>query len=242
MSQKVTLFATISSAQALALGALLKGASVTSAAKEAGVARETVSRWVHHDPAFAAELQNARAELALQTRCALEALGMRAVGVLVEAMQNQFMHPWRFRAACALLKMIGADKAETMPSITAEEVQLAFQEREAALQERQSKLKAAEAMSTRPIDVADDAESASAEPVPAAAEKTAPGGNGEDTTPATDLTEQAEPAAVPSTSRGSERAGGKPDGNGTLSHDAISIYLKGARDRTKQKESSGRLC
>jgi hypothetical protein len=128
MSQNVTLLATISATQTLALEALLKGASVTKTANEAGVARKTVSRWVHHDPAFHAEKQNARAEMALQTRCALEALGMRAVGVLVEAMQNQFMHPWRFRAACALLKMIGADKAETMPSTTAEEVQLAFRE------------------------------------------------------------------------------------------------------------------
>ncbi len=85
MSQNVTLSTMISPAQALALGALVSGGSITKAAKEAGVARETVSRWVHHDPVFLAELQNVRSELALQTRCALEALGMRAVAVLADA-------------------------------------------------------------------------------------------------------------------------------------------------------------
>jgi hypothetical protein len=209
MSQNVTLLATISTTQALALEALLKGASITNAAKEAGVARETVSRWVHHDPDFSAELQNARAELALQTRCALEALGMRAVGVLVEAMQNQFMHPWRFRAACALLKLIGADKAQTMPSTTAEEVQLAFQEREAVLQARQSKLKANEARNTQPMEVKE---------------------------PAPDSTEQAARAAVSSAASGSEPAGGKPNGDGGLRQALINTLLKSVADRGKQAE------
>jgi hypothetical protein len=75
MSQNVTL-STISPAQLPALQALVSGGSITTAAKEAGVARETVSRWVHRDPVFLAELQNVRAELAIQTRCTLEALGM----------------------------------------------------------------------------------------------------------------------------------------------------------------------
>ena len=118
---------------ALALQALVSGGSITKAATEAGVARETVSRWVHHDPVFLAQLQNVRAELAIQTRCALEALGMQAVGVLANAVQNQFVKPWRLKAACAVLKMIGADRAETMPSTTAQEVHVRFQEREAEL-------------------------------------------------------------------------------------------------------------
>ena len=80
MSQNVTLSTTFSPAQWLALQALVSGGSITTAASEAGVARETVSRWVHHDPVFLAEVQNVRAELAIQTRCALEALGMQAVG------------------------------------------------------------------------------------------------------------------------------------------------------------------
>ena len=158
MSQNVTLSTTISPAQSLALEVLVSGGTITKAAKEAGVARETVSRWVHHDPAFLAELQNIRAEMAIQTRCSLESLGMRAVGVLSDAIENQFVKPSRLKAACALLKMIGADRAETMASTTAEEVHVRLQEREAELQERQGKLGASEAMNSRSLEVADDPE------------------------------------------------------------------------------------
>ena len=80
MSQNVTLSTTISPAQALALDALVSGGSITKAATEAGVARETVSRWVHHDPVFLAQLQNVRAELAIQTRCALRRSACRPSG------------------------------------------------------------------------------------------------------------------------------------------------------------------
>jgi transposase len=44
--------------------ALASGSTVTEAAERAGVARETVSRWVQRDPEFIAELQNRRAEMA----------------------------------------------------------------------------------------------------------------------------------------------------------------------------------
>jgi hypothetical protein len=111
MSQNVTLSTAISPAQWLALLALVSRGSITKAAKEAGMARETVSRWVHDEPVFLAEVQNVRAELALQTRCALEALGMQAVGFLAEAVQDQFVKPWRSKAACAVLKMVGADRS-----------------------------------------------------------------------------------------------------------------------------------
>jgi hypothetical protein len=107
MSQNVTLSTTISPAQALALQVLVGGGSITKAATEAGVARETVSRWVHHDPVFLAELHNVRAELAIQTRCALEALGTQAVGVLVDAVQNQFVKPWRVKNAVIIRALFG---------------------------------------------------------------------------------------------------------------------------------------
>jgi hypothetical protein len=52
MSQNVTLSTRISPAQAAAIAALATGSTVTEAAQQAGVARETVSRWVHRDPDF----------------------------------------------------------------------------------------------------------------------------------------------------------------------------------------------
>jgi hypothetical protein len=197
MSQNVT-HSTISPAQWLALQALVSGGSITIAAQEAGVARETVSRWVHHDTVFFAELQNVRAELALQTRCAREALGMQAVGVLANAVQDQFVKPWRLKAACAVLKMIGADRAETMPSTTAEEVHVRFQEREAELLERQGKLKASEFSHIRAIEVVDDSQEAIAAPVAPEAHCTEADGSREVMEQATETTEQAASVAVAS--------------------------------------------
>src|SRR3954453_20652910 len=191
MSQNVTLSTTISPAQALALDALVSGGAVTQAAKEAGVARETVSRWVHHDPVFLAQLQNVRAELAIQTRCALETLGMQAVGVLVDAVQDQFVKPWRLKAACAVLKMVGADRAETLPATTAQEVHVRLQEREAELLERQGKLKASEVNHSRSTEVADDCEAAIAAPVPTKPERSEEGGSGEIVKQATETTQHA---------------------------------------------------
>ena len=155
-SQNVTLFTRISPAQALAVAALVKGASVTKAALEAGVTRETVSRWVHQNPVFIAELQNARAEIAAQTRCALEALGEQAIATLADALRNNFMLPTRLRAACAVLKLIGADRAETMPPTTAEEVHLRLQQRAEELRKGQSDLDASQAIESRCIDVTGD--------------------------------------------------------------------------------------
>lgn len=49
--------------QQLALAALLTGATDAVAAERAGVARETVTRWKHGHPAFAAELSRRGAEV-----------------------------------------------------------------------------------------------------------------------------------------------------------------------------------
>ena len=48
--------ATISPAQEMAIAALIRGATVTDAATEAGVSRQTVSEWRNHDPEFIAAL------------------------------------------------------------------------------------------------------------------------------------------------------------------------------------------
>ena len=153
MSQNVTLSTMISPAQSLAVEALVNGSSVTQAAEKAGVTRETVSRWVHRDPVFIAELQNTRAEIAARTRCALEALGEQAVATLDAALQNRFMQPTRLRAACAVLKLLGADRAETISPTTAEEVHLRLRQRAEELRKCESNLDASEAIESPCIDV-----------------------------------------------------------------------------------------
>jgi hypothetical protein len=232
MSQKVTLQA-ISLAQSAALGILVSGGSVTKAAQKAGVARETVSRWLHHDPVFIAEMHNARAELASQTRCALEALGMQAVGVLVSAVQNEFVKPWRLKAACAVLKMIGADRAETMRRTTAEEIQVWLQEREAELDERRGKLKASEVSHAWPVKVPDDCGAALAAPMPTENPSTQPCGSGDVTEPAPAPTQQvASPVALST----HDSADGKLGPIGKADEDVISQFLKCVGDRVNQPD------
>jgi hypothetical protein len=158
MSQNVTLSATISAAQSLAVEALASGSTVTEAAERAGVVRETVSRWVHGDPEFIAELQNRRAEMAAQVRCALEALGKRSVAVLGDAVGKMTNPATKFKAACAVLKLLGADRADTVASTTAEEVRLRIREREDALRNSRSRLEAREDVIRRSIDVTYDSQ------------------------------------------------------------------------------------
>jgi hypothetical protein len=231
MSQKVTL-STISPAQSAALGVLVSGGSVTKAAQQAGVARETVSRWLHHDPLFIAEMHNARAELASQTRCALEALGMQAVGVLVSAVQNEFVKPWRLKAACAVLKMIGADRAETMPRTTAEEIQVWLQEREVELDERRGKLKASEVNHTRPVEVPNDSGAAIAAPVSAEDQSSEPCGSRDVTEPAPESTQKPESPAAPAAHHPANGKLGRID---KIDEEVISQFLKCVDDRVNQQ-------
>jgi hypothetical protein len=200
MSQNVTV-STISPAQSAALGILVIGGSVTKAAQQAGVARETVSRWLHHDPVFISEMHNARAELASQIRCALEALGMQAVGVLVSAVQNEFVKPWRLKAACAVLKMIGADRAETMRRTTAEEIHLWLQERDAEFEERRGKLKSSEVSHTRPVEVPDESGPVVAASGPTENPSAQPCGSGDVTEAAPARTQQAVSLPAPADSK-----------------------------------------
>ena len=58
----------------LAVDALVSGASITDAATSAGVRRETVSRWIHENPVFKAELNRRREEIRIERRVSLGAL------------------------------------------------------------------------------------------------------------------------------------------------------------------------
>src|SRR5262245_36531208 len=78
--------------------------------------------------------------MAAQARCALEALGKGSVAAMREAVKGKFVQATKLRAACAVLKSLGADRAETISPTTAEEVRLRFQEREDELRKGQSKL------------------------------------------------------------------------------------------------------
>jgi hypothetical protein len=154
---------------ALAVAALAGGSTVTEAAKKAGVSRETVSRWARRDPDFIAALQNARAETAAEIRCALEALGGRAVALLREVLERATTPGTKLKVACAVLKMLGADRAEPVAPTTAEEVRLRLREREEELRELRSKIDAGELAAGRPVRVPHAPEAALAATAPAVA-------------------------------------------------------------------------
>lgn len=181
MSQNVTLLATISRTQTLAIEALASGSNITGAASAAGVARETVSRWVQHDATFIAELRNARAELAAQTRSALESLGMRSVATLRDALQNEHVRSTRLRAACAVLKMLGADKPETLAPTTPLEMDLLLRDRDAKLRELQVKLEARDGTTSLPTELAAGSEPVRSEATTIEATQAEPDAREEDT-------------------------------------------------------------
>ena len=161
---------------------------------------------------------------------------MQAVGVLVDAVQNQFVKPWRLKAACAVLKMVGADRAETMPATTAQEVHVRFQEREAELRECQGKLKASEVNHSRSIEVADDCEAAIAAPVPTEAQGTEAGGSGEVMEQATETTQHAASVAVASAAH--EPVDDSLDGGGKVREAVIKRFRQSVSDRVSQPDGA----
>jgi transposase-like protein len=90
----------------LALSALLGGATVTAAAEEAGVTRQTVSGWLNHDADFAAEFAERRRELAESARRGLEARVVEAVGALRGLLRHN--DPFVRLGACRVLVSIVA--------------------------------------------------------------------------------------------------------------------------------------
>jgi hypothetical protein len=138
MSQNFTLPATLTSAQAIAVAALVSGSTVTEAAEKAGVSRETVSKWVNHSPAFIAEIQNQRAEFTAALRCELMSLGKQAVNVIRETLEKSTGDGGfkDFMAAVKVLELIGAVGDKPTEPTTVHEVSLQIKEKQAELARR----------------------------------------------------------------------------------------------------------
>jgi hypothetical protein len=88
--------------QTQALGALLRGATITSAAGAAGVDRTTVHRWLPGDFAFQAAYNGLRRELHREAEVRLESLVHSALGTISTAIDDGDV-----RAALAVLKGAG---------------------------------------------------------------------------------------------------------------------------------------
>ena len=90
-----------------ALVALLEGHSITRAAQEVGVTRQTVSGWMNHDRAFGASLEQVRQWLIQRTRQEVEAAAITAVASLLEVLNDpKASARSRVRAAAAILDKV----------------------------------------------------------------------------------------------------------------------------------------
>lgn len=72
----------LSHPQWVALAALVRGCSITAAAAEAKVERQTVSRWTNHDAQFQAELNRQRVEIWNETQDQLRCVTGKALRVI----------------------------------------------------------------------------------------------------------------------------------------------------------------
>ena len=141
MSQIATL-ATIqpilNPAQTKALAVMLAGGTVTLAAKRAGVARETVHRWLR-EPLFLAELNGGKAEMMAKVRADLRVTAVEAAKFLREAMTSDYSNKTlKLKISLAVLKMVGADEPEPIGPTDPDEIALDQRERDDDLEDRDS--------------------------------------------------------------------------------------------------------
>ena len=120
--QNATVPSLPSAAQDLALTSLLGGATVTAAAKTAGVNRATVHRWLDADPVFIAAYNSFRVEMADSVRQELRLLAADAVRVMRSVLSDKQTPPAvKLKAAGEVLKLAFADRIDgpTDPEIAA---------------------------------------------------------------------------------------------------------------------------
>ncbi len=78
----------LSPPQVLAVDVLDAGGSQVEAAEKAGVSRVTVSRWLHHHPAFVAELNRRQVERASRVAARSDELTFKAMEVVAQAVEQ----------------------------------------------------------------------------------------------------------------------------------------------------------
>ena len=109
MSRNVTL----SARKERAIRAMIEGANITRAARHAGVARETVSRWLNHDRDFQVELWFRQSEIWGELRGRVAKLAHKAVDKLEDALARE--HVLELSAARAILDLTPLRRGEMPP-------------------------------------------------------------------------------------------------------------------------------
>jgi uncharacterized protein YchJ len=117
-------FSKLSPVQAQFVDALASGASISAAARQAGVHRTTVHHWVRNSAEFKTAAENARAEYAEALRDEMRDLSSTALRILRTLLEAEDTPPAvRLRAALAVLQRPHlAAKAWRLPEQVAETV------------------------------------------------------------------------------------------------------------------------
>jgi hypothetical protein len=110
-TQQISTDSTLERKQLEAIEALASGASVTDAAKKAGVDRTTVYYWLKSSGEFEAQLALAQRECADRMRARLRGLEDDALAVIRETMTDTKISPAvRLKATLSVLQSLGALK------------------------------------------------------------------------------------------------------------------------------------
>jgi AcrR family transcriptional regulator len=110
--------------QADVIAALMRGASVTDATREANVDRTTFYLWLKSDAAFQAELNRAKQEQAEAMRAQLRGLADVAVSTIREMLTGADVPAGlRLKAALAVLQTTGMLKAEEIGTTDPESIE-----------------------------------------------------------------------------------------------------------------------
>lgn len=110
----------LSAKQREALALLILGKTISAAAREVGVGRVTLSRWVNQDAKFRAALNRARSEIHAAHADRMRALSLRAFDVLEELLEPETPAYVRLRAALAVID--AAKKLEKDVGLTSAEL------------------------------------------------------------------------------------------------------------------------
>lgn len=109
------LLATLTPKQAVAVDRLTGGATHAAAAAAAGVARETVTRWVSDHPGFRAALDRARYASSIETIDRVSAIRSRALDVVAQHLDTlDASEPVALAVAVTVLKVL------TVPAVPAD--------------------------------------------------------------------------------------------------------------------------
>jgi len=108
----------LTTAQEIAIATLIRGATVSAAAEEAGVARQTVSTWKNTNPAFIAALNRERRHVWEHEQDRVRAVRTKALEVIAGALNGNES----FDRAMEVLKVLSRLNAQPTGPTTPERV------------------------------------------------------------------------------------------------------------------------